>query len=740
MKKTIFSFLNMQHNHNRRGSVTAIIIVGIMAFLVIGIGVGLGFLSATIQSAPNLRGDIRPAASAQVFDTNGKLITLLHAVENRLPVTLSKIPKELQNAFVALEDNRFYQHSGVDPRAILRAVWINVAAGGVAEGGSTITQQLAKNAFLTQDRTWKRKVQEVIIAFQIEKQYTKNEILELYLNQIYFGAGAYGVQAAAQTYFGKNVEQLNLAESAMLAGLPKSPNYYSPFNSMKAARERQATVLDQMVKYGYIDQATAEKTKQVPLKIASASEVAKPDPKAKPAANSKEADLPAAPTYFIEYITSQLIDKYGADTVYKEGLRIYTSLDLDMQKSAEKAMRQLPTLRTDAKGLQQPQGALVCIDTHTGHVKAMVGGRGTDKFNRAVLAERQPGSAFKPFVYLTALDLGKSPATIIDDKAFRVGNYAPMNYDRTFKGPITLRTALELSRNIPAVKLAQEVTPERIVRNAQNMGISTLVTSGRLNDITLAMSLGGLTRGVTPLDIASAFGVLANQGIRVEPVTILKVVDRNGKVLEQHVPKEKMVVNERVAYLLTDMLKGVILRGTGTGANIGRPAAGKTGTTDEHKDAWFVGYTPELSTAVWIGFDSDGTLDGTTGGEIPATIWRLFMKEATAKMPIKDFPRPRGIVSATVSTRDGGLITDPNNKESVTDFFIEGTQPKHPSTAPPPIDPKAPPAPVQPTAPIPGQSGRSTTPNKPAPTVPGGSSGINTPKPPGQSPAKPPTN
>ena len=397
-------------------------------------------------------------------------------------------------------------------------------------------------------------------------------------------------------------------------------------------------------------------------------------------------------------------------------------------------------MSVDKNGLQQPQGALVSIDTHTGYVKAMVGGRGTDKFNRAVLAERQPGSAFKPFVYLTALDAGKSPATIIDDKPFRVGGYAPMNYDRTFKGPITLRTALALSRNIPAVKLAQEVTPERVVRNAQNMGISTLVTSGSHNDITLAMALGGLTRGVTPMDIASAFGVLANQGVRVEPVTILKVVDRNGKVLEQHVPKEKMVINERVAFLLTDMLRGVIQYGTGTGANIGRPAAGKTGTTDEHKDAWFVGYTPEISTSVWIGFDSDGTLDGQTGGEIPATIWRLYMKEATAKLPVKDFPRPRGIISATVSTKDGGLINDPNNKESITDYFIEGTQPKQPSTAPPTTDPNAPPANKTDT-PIPGQSGKTTTPSTPPPSTPppGGKPGT-TPTTPAKPPAKPPTN
>jgi len=599
-------------------------------------------------------------------------------------------------------------------------MWSNVTSGEVSEGGSTITQQLAKNAFLTQDRTWKRKIQEIILAIKIERQYTKNEILELYLNQIYFGQGAYGVQAAAKTYFDKDTDKLTLAESSMLAGIPKSPNYYSPLNNPKAAKERQSVVLDQMVKYGYIEAATGEKTKTVEIKYVT-EKVKKPptDPKDKKA----PADIEVSASYFIEYVTSQLIDKYGADTVYKEGLQIYTTLDLDMQKSAEKAMQDLPLYNTDKAGLQQPQGALVAIDPHTGHIKALVGGRGTDQFNRAVLAERQPGSAFKPFVYLTALDSGMSPASVIDDAPFRVGGYAPMNYDRTFKGPITMRTALELSRNIVAVKVAQQVTPEKVVQYATRMGISTLVQTGPTSDATLAMALGGLTRGVTPLDMASAYGVLANGGVRVEPVSIIKVVDRNGKILEQSIPKEKMVVNEKAAYLLVDMMKGVLTRGTGTGANIGRPAAGKTGTTDEHKDAWFVGYTPDLSAAVWMGFDSEGTLAGQTGGEIPATIWRKFMSEAVAKMPWRDFTRPRGIVSATVSIKDGGLITDPNNKESVTDLFIEGTVPTKPSTAPPTLDPS------KTDTVLPGQGGKNTgesnKPDKQTPggtTVPGGTS------------------
>ena len=633
-------------------------------------GTGLGFLTASVHTMPSLKDDIRPAASSQIFDVNGKLIANIHSVENRLPVTLNKIPKHLQNAFIAAEDVRFYQHWGIDPRSILRAIWSNVSDRGISEGGSTITQQLAKNTLLTQEQTLKRKIQEAFLALQIERQYSKNEILEMYLNQIYFGQGAYGVQAASQTYFGKNVEDLTLPEAAVLAGIPKSPNYYSPANNLKAAKERQETVLDQMAKYDFITAAAASSAKSTELKIV-------------PKGNASEI----AP-YFLDYITQHLIEKYGADAVYKEGLKIYTTLDLDMQQAAEKAMTRLPTYRT-VNGIRQPQGALVAIDPHNGHIKAMVGGRGNDQFNRAVLAERQPGSAFKPFVYLAALESGLTPSSIVEDSAFTAGGYTPLNYDRKFRGPVTLRYALENSLNVVAVKLAQRLGPDKPIYYAQQLGISTMVLQGNANDRNLAVVLGGLTKGVTPLEITSAYGVLANQGVRVEPMSIIKVVDRNGKVLEQNTAKEKAVVNERNAYLLADMMRGVITRGTGGGANIGRPAAGKTGTTDNNKDAWFVGFTPDLAAGVWMGNDNEGNLGGITGGDLPATIWHDFMIQACKKLPVRDFVRPSGIVSVQVSNKDGLLVKNPKDPNSHTELFVEGTQPTKVSTGETAKDPNS---------------------------------------------------
>ena len=657
--------------------------IAVIVIIVTVAGAGLGFVTASINTLPDLDGEIRPAASSQIFDANGKLLATVHSVENRLPVPLAKIPKNLQNAFIANEDVRFYQHHGIDPRGILRAFWTNLTGHGVSEGGSTITQQLAKNAFLSQERTLKRKIHEAILAIQIERHYTKAEILEMYLNQIYFGQGAYGVQAAAQIYFGKNVENLDLAECAMLAGIPKSPNYYSPYNNLKAAKERQAIVLDQMVKYGYIEQDAAARAKAEDIHLAP------------------RAGQHAIAPYFIDYVIQTLVDKYGADAVYKEGLKIYTTLDLDMQRAAEKALTALPVTKIDSNGLKQPQGAIIALDPQTGYIKAMVGGRGGDQFNRAVMAVRQPGSAFKPFVYLTALENGFTPATVIDDRPISFGNWSPQNYDRKFRGHVTLRTALEQSLNVPTVILAQKVGPEKILHNAQLLGITTLVTSGPANDLSLAMALGGLTRGVTPLELASAYGVLANQGVKAEPVAILKVVDRNGKILEEYQPQVKAVISDRIAYLLTDMMRGVLTRGTGTGAAFGRPAAGKTGTTSDYRDAWFVGFTPNLVAAVWMGCDNNEPLNGITGGWIPATIWRQFMSEATAKLPVQDFVQPKGIVTAAISPKDGLLAPDPNSKDARHEIFIEGTQPTRIS---PPLKPVKPEDKTLPPLPPPAKS------------------------------------
>lgn len=669
-----------------------ITVIALIVFVVMITGAGLGFLTASIHTMPSLKDEIRPAASSQIYDVNGKLINTIHSVENRVPVSINKIPKNLQNAFVAAEDARFYQHIGIDPRGILRAVWSNITDRGVSEGGSTITQQLAKNALLSQERTLKRKIQEAILALQIERQYSKSEILELYLNQIYFGQGAYGVQSAAIVYFGKNVEDLTLPECAMLAGIPKSPNYYSPFNNLKAATERQATVLDQMVKYNFIDSATGIQAANTKLKLASRS-------------TQTDNKINTA-SYFVDYVTQYLIDKYGADAIYKDGLKIYTTLDLDMQEAAEQAMQKLPNVRTDSSGLQQPQGALVAIDPRTGYIKAMVGGRGNDQFNRAVLAERQPGSAFKPFVYLAALEGGMTPSTMIEDTPITFGSWSPINYDAKFHGSVSLRTALEQSLNVPTVKIANQTGADKPLYYAQQMGISTLVLQGSTNDRNLAMSLGGLTRGVTPLEIASAYGVLANQGVHVEPISVIKIVDRNGKILEQITPKEKAVVNERSAYILTDMLRGVITNGTGTAADIGRPAAGKTGTTSDYKDAWFVGFTPDLVASVWIGYDSDENLNGITGGTLPATIWRTFMNKALTKIPARDFIRPSGIVLEPNPTPK---LTEqnPDEKQPVNPLTMDGKKdklPNQPGDEAHPVDKNLPPPPSKPdknTSPLP---------------------------------------
>ncbi|MPM29377.1 Penicillin-binding protein 2D [bioreactor metagenome] len=416
----------------------------------------------------------------------------------------------------------------------------------------------------------------------------------------------------------------------MLAGIPKSPNYYSPFNNLKAATERQHTVIDQMIKYEYIDQPTANKIKNTKIKLASRS-------------TSGDSSPSIAP-YFVDYVTQQVMEKYGADSVYKDGLKIYTTLDSDMQASAERAMKRLPSPRVDSNGIKQPQGALVAIDPHNGYIKAMVGGRGDDEFNRAVMAERQPGSAFKPFVYLAAIESGLDSASVVSDTPVNFGDWSPQNYDGKFSGNVTLRTALERSLNVPAVKLANQIGVDKPLYYAQQLGISTLVLQGSTNDRNLASSLGGLTRGVTPLEIASAFGVIANQGVKAEPIAVIKVLDRNGKVLEQHTPREKAVISERSAYVLLDMMRGVLTRGTGTAANIGRPAAGKTGTTNDYKDAWFVGFTPDIVASVWIGYDNDGYLNGITGGSLPADIWRIFMANASSKYPVRDFIKPAGLI------------------------------------------------------------------------------------------------
>lgn len=596
---------------------------------VIFAGLGFGYIFAAYQSLPQVGNNMRPAVSSQVFDIHGRLITTLHSDQNRLPIDINKVPQNLQNAFIAAEDNRFYDHIGIDPIGIVRAIVTNVTNRGIAQGGSTITQQLAKNAFLSQEQTMKRKIQEAMLALEIERKYSKKEILEMYMNQIYFGQGAYGIQTAAKTYFGKDVDQLTLAQCAMLAGLPKSPNYYSPFNNLQEAKNRKNTVVDQMVKYGYISEEEGAQAKAADLDLTE---------------NKQTSENPESAS-FVDYVSREVANRYGDDALYKEGLKIYTTMDAEKQHAAVQALKNLPDNYTDENGLTQPQGAIVSIDPKTGHILAMVGGRGQDSFNRASQAVRQPGSAFKPFVYVTALQHGMTPSTTMEDKKVSYGSWTPQNASKSYSGTMTLSDALANSVNTVAVQVADKVGTSNIIANAKKMGITTLDAK----DDNLAMALGGLTHGVTPLEMASAYGTFANRGVHVKPTAIVKILDRNGNVLEDKSTMQKgntqnQVMSEKEAYEITYMLEGVISHGTGTAASIGRAAVGKTGTTDDNKDAWFVGYTPDIVTAVWMGDDTGShTLGEVYGGTIPAQIWHDYMVEATSDAKSNEFSIPAGM-------------------------------------------------------------------------------------------------
>ena len=581
----------------------------IIALIVMGIGGGCGFLVASANIPSNLP-DIQPALTSHIYDIKGNEIAVVHAEEDREPVKSEEIPENLKKAFLATEDVRFYQHIGIDYRGVMRAMWENITHRAVAEGGSTITQQLARNAYLNQERTFSRKIQEMFLALKIEHRHTKEEILEMYLNQIYFGRGVYGIQAASKYYFNKNVKDLDLNECAMLAGIPKSPNHYSPLNNLEEAQKRKAVVLQQMAKYGFISSSTAQKTAKQEIHLVQS-------------APREVGDA----HYFIDYVKQTIIDKYGDDGLYKGGLKIYTTLDMDMQRAAEAAMKNLPEMN-EANGLKQPQGALVAIEPHSGYIKAMVGGRGTDLFNRAALAERQPGSAFKPFVYAAALESGYTPDSIVADTPFTKYGWNPQNYDRSFYGSVPLSAVCAQSLNVATVRVADDIGIDKVIRYARDMGISTLVLEGERNDVNLSTALGGITRGVTPLELTSAYCTFANKGIYAKGTPIVKVLDKDGNVLEEYPnpASSRRVLKEENAANLDSMLQGVVSHGTGTRANIGGHVAGKTGTTSEYHDAWFVGYVPDLVVGVWIGTDDNQTMGTMTGGTLPADIWRIFMK------------------------------------------------------------------------------------------------------------------
>ncbi len=643
---------------------SAMILLGVLAFL--GAAGLVAWLVHESPSVDTLK-DYRPSTTTRIYSDKNELVDSFYA-EDRRVVPIAEIPDVVIKAFVAGEDARFFQHEGLDLIGIARAFVKNMIAGEIVQGGSTITQQVARSLYLSPERTFTRKIREAILAYKIDRYLKKQEILELYLNHIYLGHGAYGIEAAAQSYFGKSTRSLTLAEAAILAGLPKAPSRFSPYVNMERARQRQAYVLTRMQEDGYITAADRDRALKEPVKLASS----KPREKIAP--------------YFTENVRRYILEKYGADALYREGLEVYTTINVEMQKAANEAVeRGLKEMETREKF--QPgelQGSLLCMDVRTGEIKAMVGGRDYKKseFNRATQARRRPGSSFKPFVYTAAFDKGMTPATVILDSpiifndAVR-GEWKPQNFEHKFFGPTTMRTALTFSRNVVTVKVLQEIGLAYAIDYAHNMGINSPLT----RDLTLALG----TSTVTLQEMIRGYGVLANGGKRAEPYFIRKIVDRNGHVLEEQAPQVEQAIDPRIAFLTTSVLQNVVQEGTGERVKaIGRPVAAKTGTTDDYFDAWFIGYTPSLVAGVWVGFDAEKTMGRSgVGGRAAAPIWLYFMEQALKGMPVEVFPAPEGVVFARIDPKTG-LLANPGTKDPVFESFLEGTAPKE--YAPPSSD------------------------------------------------------
>ncbi len=761
----------------------AIFIFFVFVFVLI-LGIATGGYFALTRGVPRIEEikDYKPANGTMVYADDDTLIGEFR-VEKGIYTPFEKIPDNLIKAVVAVEDSRFWSHEGVDYLAILRAVFKDIRARKIKEGGSTITQQLAKVVFLSPERTLIRKLKEATLAFRLEKNLSKEEIIELYLNKIYFGHGAYGVGMAARTYFGKPVSELDLAESALICGLIKAPSRYSPYNNLDRAKRRQLIVLRRMLDEGYISAEQVHEVYEQPLYLSSLRYGQEP------------------PNYFLEYVRKYLEDKYGVETVYEGGLRVFTSLNNRMQKAAVKSLKEGLRSLDKRQGFRGPlghkdinvqkeldekesfkkiimkpgdlltatvlkvsdseatvkarsvigklflsgadwakkvidsqgnvikkfrnlkltdilkvgdminvrvkkfkgevpvflleqepivQGAIVAIESSTGYIRAIVGGYDFSKseFNRAVYAKRQAGSAFKPIIYAAAMDYGFTPASMVVDEPVNYlseafGDWEPVNYDNKYHGQTRLREALAYSRNIVTIKLLEEIGIEEVIRFARAIGF----TGPFPYDLSLA--LGSLS--TTPLEMTSAFCVFPRGGVRVNPLAVKYITDSRGNIRENNIYRGDRIISPQTSFLTTSMLEDVVKYGTGWRAKaLKRPVAGKTGTTNEYKDAWFIGYTPELTAGVWVGFDDQRQLGNReTGSKAAAPIWVSFMKEALEaispfsreegnKEEARPFHIPDGIVTAVIDPLTGFLASDAS--EEIVEIFKEGTVPTEYST------------------------------------------------------------
>ncbi|MEA5566408.1 MULTISPECIES: transglycosylase domain-containing protein [unclassified Anabaena] len=585
---------------------------------------GLVGLAISFRNLPDVRQlrNFLPTETTYIYDIKGKLLASVHGEANREVVPLDKISPNLKRAVLASEDGHFYYHHGINPTGVGRAVVTNWLAGGVKEGGSTITMQLVKNLFLSRKRAFTRKLAEGVLAIRLEQILTKDQILELYLNQVYWGHNNYGVQTAARSYFNKSSENLTLGESAMMAGLIQAPEEFSPFASLKLAKQKQREVLGRMLDLNWITKQEYDDALKEEIKLGRIR-------------SFQGSALP----YITNTVAQELAKKFGREALLKGGMRVQTTVDASFQTMAEDTVKKWHKTLL-GQGLSRNQIALVAIDPRTHFVKALVGGVDpkSSEFNRATQAQRQPGSSFKPFVYYAAFATGKyaPDSTVIDSPvSYRDGSgwYYPRNYDGGFAGAMSIRTALAQSRNIPVIKIGKTIGMNRVVETCRILGINS-----PMEPVT-SLPLGAI--GVTPLEMATAYATFANYGWQSQTTVIARITDSSNNVLLDNTPKPQRVLDPWASAATIDVMRSVMTDGTGKGAAIDRPSAGKTGTTSSEKDIWFVGTVPQLTTAVWVGRDDNRQLaSGATGGGMVAPIWKEFMTKALKGVPVENFKPP----------------------------------------------------------------------------------------------------
>ena len=587
--------------------------------------------------------------SIKVFDNQSRFVGRL-LPEKRYWAPIDQIPVFLRNALVAVEDARFYEHGGIDLRGITRALVKDVVKGKMAEGGSTITQQLIKNKYLSSKKTLQRKFDEGLMALEYERKFTKKQILEMYFNEVYFGNGAWGIVQAARLYFDKYPQELTEAECALLAGVPKAPTRYNPRGKPSTTRDRKSFVLRRMTELKMITPGRAKKIRLQPIAVMQ----------------------PAKASYYLAHVRTKLMERYGTEIIEKGGLEVTAAMDLNLQRQAERVLR-------EGIGRISPklQGALISLDPNTGDVLAFVGGTdfALSPYNRAFFAKRQPGSAIKPLIYAFALEKGYTAGSIWnDDPVTYIRNeqetWKPRNYGNEHYGNLPFRQALAHSDNIITVKLLEAVGVPDFVHFAGKLGLPLRSP----NDLSLALG----TDEVSLIELMLAYAPLANGGARPEPRTIVRIYERAGNIWTEIPPAVNPALSPAIAYIMTSMLKDVLVYGTAKslqGFSRERPAAGKTGTTDDYRDAWFIGYTPHLITGVWAGYDKPTPMGkGFTGGAICAPIWGRFMRSALAGRPAVDFPKPDSVVSVRIDPTTGDLAT-PGCPKKQEEFYIAGTQP-----------------------------------------------------------------